>query len=388
MAMQHASGQSWRARAGTALILTALGAAHFPEALCASENRRGSPSVSELVRRPSEPNEAIFALAQQARLTRGGTKARLERIIDQIFDEKNGLGFTYQARPTLTAAEAVEARAGNCLSLVNLVVAIARTAGIDAEYVEVEDFETFYRHKGTVVRTTHVIGGVNVGGSMMYVDFLPRREKPYRQLKPISDRRAAALFYNALATEAMLDIDLDLAGTYFRNALAVDGDSAETWNNYAILQRRQGNLEQALTSLRKAHDLDPTLLPAIENLAGMYTRSNRLEDARIYEALALREKTKNPYFLLQQAVDLLETGNFETAQDLLRRARRLEPDEPEILVALGRAALGAGNASEADRLFALARKKSKARTAGFQMVLKKKIDRLLIESQSAGHDSD
>ena len=362
----------------TALALLATaGTFQSPAASQSTDGRH----VAELTLRPSEANQQIRHLAQQARLTRGGTKARLERIIDQIFSEKDGLGFTYQARPTLTAAEAVEARAGNCLSLVNLVVSIARSAGIKAEYVEVEDFETFYRLQGTIVRTTHIIAGVDVSGNRMYVDFLPRREKSYRQLRPISDRRAAALFYNALATEAMLGKDHNLASSYFLDALAVDSNSAETWNNFAILQRRQGNLDGAIENLTRAHALQPTLLPAIENLAGMYRRAKKYDEARRFEALALKEKTKNPYFLLQQAIKSLENEEIAEAEGYLRRARRLEPDEPEIYEALGRVELAKGSTREANRYFDLARRKSEARTAGFQMLLKRKVERLLVSSE-------
>jgi tetratricopeptide (TPR) repeat protein len=360
----------------TALLVTIFYSLFSPLSASAA-----SGGVAELIQRPSAANETIRHLAQQARLTRGGTSARLERIIDQIFSEKGGLGFTYQARPTLTAAEAVEQRAGNCLTLVNLVVSIARSADIKAEYVEVEDFETFYRLQGTIVRTTHVIAGVDVSGNMMYVDFLPRREKSYRQLRPISDRRAVALFYNALATEAMLARNLDIASSYFVDALAVDDNSAETWNNFAILQRRQGDLKGAIASLGRAHELEPSLLPAIENLAGMYRRSGQLEEARRFEVLALKEKTKNPYFLLQQALESLERDDLPEAEALLRRARRLEPDEPEIYVALGRVELGKEDTREANRLFEQAQRKSKERSAGFQMLLQRKVERLLVESE-------
>jgi Flp pilus assembly protein TadD len=337
-------------------------------------------SAAELIARPSAPNERIRELAQEVRFTPGGTSLRLERIIDLIFSEKKGLGFTYQPRPTLTAAQAVEARAGNCLSLVNLVVSIARSAGIDAEYVEVEDFETFYRHQRTIVRTTHVIGGVEISGRMTYIDFLPRRPKPYRRLRIISDRRAAALFYNALAAEAVLSEDLELAEQLFQDAFAVDNDAADTWNNYAILQRRRGELEAAIHSLERAHQLEPRSLPPIENLAGMYRRAGQLDEAARYEEMARKEKTKNPYFLLQQALDDLRDGNLEEAEKQLQRARRIEPDEPEIFLALGRVELGKGNRRAADRLFEQARKKSEPRPEGFQALLQTKIDRLLAAS--------
>jgi Flp pilus assembly protein TadD len=362
-------------------ILGRLAASAFLIILLSASALLGDERQAELIQRPSAPNETIRQLAQRARLSPGGTSGRLEGIIDLIFSQKDGLGFTYRARPTLTAAEAVEVRAGNCLTLVNLVVAIARSAGIDAEYVEVEDFEAFYRRKGTVVRTTHVIGGVEISGSMTYIDFLPGRPKPYRRLRPISDRRAAALFYNALAAEAILVKNYELAEIHFADAFAVDKGSADTWNNYAVLQRRRGDLEAAIRSLERAHRLEPRSLPPIENLGAMYRRAGLPEKAAEFEALALKEKTRNPYFLLLQALEHLKDGDYEEAEEPLRRARRLEPDEPEIYVALGRVELGKGNRRAADRLFDQARKKSEPRTAGFQALLQSKIDRLLAASE-------
>jgi tetratricopeptide (TPR) repeat protein len=348
----------------------------------------GATTAEELIELPTTPNEAIRELAQQVRMTPGGTAARLERIIDLIFEEKNGLGFSYKARPTLTAGEAVVFREGNCLSLVNLTVSIARSAGIDAEYVEVEDFEAFYRQQQTIIRTTHVIAGIPVSGTMMYIDFMPRQDKTYRRLQPIPDRRAAALYYNALAAEAILNGDHERAEKQFRNALTVDAKSAETWNNYAVLQRREGNLQSALSALERAHELDPHLLPAIENLVGMHRRAGRLDEASRYETLAMREKTRNPYFLLHRGLERLNEGNLAEASELLQRARRIEPDEPEIYVALGRVELGKGNERAANRLFAQAQKKSGKRSSGFQMLLQEKIERLLASSETADVDPD
>ena len=63
--------------------------------------------------------------------------------------------------------------------------------------------------------------------------------------------------------------------------------------------------------------------------------------------------------------------------------RRLEPDEPEIYVALGRVELGKGNTKAANKLFEQARRKSEPRTFGFQMLLEKKIERLMAASDQS-----
>ena len=340
-------------------------------------------SAADLIERPSAPNQLIKELAQQVRMTPGGMRMKLEKNIDQIFSTEHGLGFTYQARPTLTAAEALEARAGNCLSMVNLFISIARSADINAQYMEVEDVESFHRYQDTIVRSTHVIGGVELIGSLMQVDFLPRREKRYRVIKPISDRRAAVLFYNALAAEAMLVRDIELAEQQFAKAFEISDDVAETWNNFAVFLRRRGRIAEATAALERAHRLDARLLPAIENLVGLYRRTGQSEEARRFEALAFKEKTRNPYFLLQESLRHLDQGETSEAEDLLQKARRLKPEEPEIYVALGRVALAKGNEKAAYRLFEEATRKSGSRASGFQSRLQKKIDSLLAQPNEA-----
>ena len=278
--------------------ITRRAALSLAAALCASLTAAGAlatsgpASRSELIARPWAENGEIRQLGMRSRVVPGGDREKVGFIVDQIFDKKNGLGFRYQARPTLTATEAVERRSGNCLSLVSLFVSIARQAGVDAFYVQVEDFEIFYRYRGTIVRSRHVVGGVQVAGRLLTVDFLPYRPKRYRQLRRIGDRRAAALYYNAVANEAMLNDDHELAGRRFREALEVEPDFAETWNNYAILQRRSGDLEEAIRSLERARRLDPELLPAMENLAGFYRLARRTKEAARMEARVRELKTR------------------------------------------------------------------------------------------------
>jgi tetratricopeptide (TPR) repeat protein len=331
---------------------------------------------------PFAPNTEIRRLARQIRALPGGTDKQLRRIVELIFDEKKGLGFTYRRRPTLTATEAYEARQGNCLSLVNLFVAFARSAGIDARFVAVEDFQIIYRHQGVIVRSNHVIGMVRFSGNMVTVDFLPERPKRYRRFHEISDRRASALFYNAVGVEAMLGGDLSEAERLLNLAFDDDPAFGETWNNYAILLNRQNDAAGARSALEKALELDPELLPAMENLSGVYRRAGELELAEKTDTRILELKTKNPYFLLQQGLLKIREGELDEAQDLLTRARRIESEIPETYLALGRIELRRGNHKEANRLFDQARDKSAAFSERFQTGLQNKINRLLQTDES------
>ena len=204
---------------------------------------------------------------EQARLWKE-PRARVEGIIERIFWKRDGLGFTYRSHPTLTARQAFTERAGNCLSLVNLFVALARSAGLRALYVEVEDFGSFYRYEGTVIHSTHVVGGVIIDGLLHTVDFMPDRPKVYRRLVMISDDRAVAHYFNDVGAEAMLAGDFAASERDYLEALWFDPELPDSWNNYAVLLRRTGNLGEAIAALEKALALDHHFLPAMENLTG------------------------------------------------------------------------------------------------------------------------
>ncbi len=336
---------------------------------------------------PPEEVASPFAATEEMRLRVEGklpnsTVARMQALIDLIFAEEGGLGFEYRRRPTLTAAEAYTQRAGNCLSLVNLFVALARSSGLPAKFIEVEDYEVFYRDEGVVVRSDHIVGGVRIGGDLLTVDFLPGRPKRYFQLRPVSDRRATAHYYKAIATEALVDGDLDKSERYFDLALAVDPDFAATWNNLAILRRRQDNFAGAFEALERALAIDPELLPALENLSGLYRRTGEHAKAEEVNGRILKLRTNNPFFLVGEAARLIESGEIDDAEKLLNRARRLQSDIPEIFIYLAKVELARGRTKQADRLLRKARNKSEAFSQGFQTAIQNKINSLLPDAET------
>lgn len=331
---------------------------------------------------PFAPNEEIERLAREVRAVPGGTRRKLDAVVETIFSRKGGLGFAYRSRPTLTAAAALAARQGNCLSLVNLFVSLSRAAGLDAVFVRVEDFEAFYLEGEAVVRSTHVIGAVKLDGQLLTVDFLPDRPKRYRRLQEISDRRATAYYHNAVATEAMLAGDDARAAELFRAAIDVEPEFAETWNNLGVLLYRQGDLEGAVEALERAHRLDSTLLPALENLSGLYRGKGRVVEAAELDRLAMELRTRNPYYLLQQGLLALESADLDRARELLERARQLDAGIPQVYLGLGRVELAEGRRRQGERMLAKARDLSESLSAGIQGRVQSKIDRLLAEADA------
>lgn len=335
---------------------------------------------------PFAPNPEIEQMGKVIGRMPGSSLKKLETIIDRIFSKRDyGLGFEYASRPTLTAKEAYAERRGNCLSLVNLFVAIARSSGLKAYYMEVKDFETFQRYGGAVVRSTHIVGGVGgeskaglaVYAQLRTVDFYPNRPKRYRSLRIISDQRAIAHYYNGVGAEAMLDGELERAELLLREAVRRDPELAEGWNNLGILDRRLGHLEAAITDLERALEIDPVFVPAMENLSSFYRMTGDAEAAERMAARALEQKTKNPYYLLQKAIDSFGAGDMATAEQMAERALKLDKKIPEVHLLLGRIALAEGERRKAERYFKRASRLSEERSDAFQRGLDHKVEALL-----------
>jgi tetratricopeptide (TPR) repeat protein len=333
---------------------------------------------------PYAADEQIAAMGrEEARLWKD-PGARVQGIIDRIFWKRDGLDFTYRSHPTLTASQGFAERAGNCLSLVNLFVALARSARLRAVFVEVEDFESFYRYEGTVIHSTHVVGGVIIDGLLHTVDFMPDRPKIYRRLTMISDDRAVAHYFNDIGAEAMLGGDSAASERDYLEALSFDPELPDSWNNYAVLLRRTGNLGEAIGALEKALELDHRFLPAMENLTGYYRLAKRPGDAARMEARALDEETRNPYYLTQQAFEALQDGRLDEAESLVRRARRLDARIPEVHLVLGRIELKRGHPAKAQEHFDKAQKLSAEFSDAFQRAVDDKIHHLLAGNDASG----
>ncbi|HEY7305425.1 MAG TPA: tetratricopeptide repeat protein [Bryobacteraceae bacterium] len=119
-------------------------------------------------------------------------------------------------------------------------------------------------------------------------------------------------------------------------------DSATSPLAYALLggiKLEQKDLAESITFLEKAVDLDPRLVGARLNLAEAYwLRGNSGRALENYETVA---KLK-PEFLpaIRQAAAIAEQrGELERSLSWWIRAKKLQPDDPDILFGFGRACL-------------------------------------------------
>jgi Flp pilus assembly protein TadD len=276
-------------------------------------------------------------------LLAGGTTeyARLRILLDAILDA-GPLHLEYSNLQTLTAQETFHARAGNCLSFTNLFIALAREAGLNAWYQEVDVPDTWERVDETWMYNRHINAVVDTRGlGRQAVDFNFTRYSSELPQKRISDRKAQAQYYNNLGVYWMQEQRLDLAYLHLRKAVELDDDAAYFWTNIGALYRRAGDDRRAEAAWLAALEVgdEPS---ALSNLARYYARNGNEASAAWYGEAVERYRQRNPYYLYDLAENAYQGAEFDQSRRLLQRALRIREDEPEFhrLLSLSYAKLG------------------------------------------------
>jgi len=305
---------------------------------------------------PLKLSPEITALIDSYLSPRDSVMQRLEKLQDILYSD-NYFAMQYSAAKTHTAIEAFEAREGNCLSVMNLYVAMARYAGLRANFQTVAVQPNWDLHGNLLVLSQHInaTGRVSGGGRRYYVvDFTPEIELQKLTSSIISDQQARALYFNNLAVEAMIDNDFEQALLYFKNALFLDSKESIIWNNVGATYSRMGNKQFAEYSYQHAFNNDNTNVTAINNLVKFYRRAGNDSLVSQYKKAAERFNSRNPYYHFAQGNIAFSNNDMETAETSFRRAIRLKQVEPDFSIALAAVYQAMGEVDRAAELYASA----------------------------------
>jgi tetratricopeptide (TPR) repeat protein len=256
------------------------------------------------------------------------------------------LGFRYDERLTLTAAEAFDRRQGNCVAYANLVVALARASGLEARYQEIERISAWQGTEDMVLIPKHINAIVETPRRTYVLDASGLERDPIDLRRRLSDAEALSTYHNNLGAEALLERDLAAAYGQMARAIEVAPRRADPWINLGVVLGRNAQYAEAETAYLAALARDPGAIPARSNLYEIYRAAG--DDARA-DAMAWeveRYRQRNPYHLLFLAETALDEGRTDQALSLLRRSIELKPEESRFHAALARARdqhrLGAG----------------------------------------------
>lgn len=278
-----------------------------------------------------------------------GEETRVEKIQNALFGEEF-LNVQYVDDRTHTAMEAFDGRAGNCLAVTHLYIAMARYARLNVGFQTVKVRPSWDRRGDLLVLSQHVNarGNINLRRHFI-VDFTPEVTLQQLTEQETTDLEARALFFNNLGIEALIEREFEQALAYIKNALFLDPDLSIAWNSLGTAYNLTQEYQLAEFSYQMAFLNDSRSVTSINNLARFY-RARGDEDKSLRYREAIRSfNERNPYFHFAQGNIALENEEYDEAARRFRRAMRLKEVEPDFYFALAQTHLALGNTEDARR---------------------------------------
>lgn len=302
-------------------------------------------------------------------------QTRLE-LLTLAITSSGVLNFKYDDRLTLTAAEAFEARTGNCIGFANMMIALARAAGLDAHYQEVfirpewsdyeDDTVLLFNHVNVLIDTPRMSWVVDVSGINI---------RPTERRRTIDDSYAKALYLNNIAVESLLVNDLPTAYAYMRKAIETDATATDPWVNLGVLYGRNDQLDDAAFAFNRALAIDPAEHSAMSNLYEVYIEQGKLGLAEEIESRVERYRRNNPYYLLKLSDLALANKQYRESIELLKSAIEKKDDDYKLHFALAKTQYLSGELAAAQKSLLRARELAPADVvAYYDRPLKELVD--------------
>jgi Flp pilus assembly protein TadD len=279
-------------------------------------------------------SEEIKALLEAQVDPRDDAEAKV-RTIQEILYGTEFLNLEYSSTPTYTAIETFESGQGNCLSAMNLFVAMARHVGVDAQFQTVEVRPYWDSTDDLLILSNHINATGKFSFQRSYVvDFTPEIALQQLTSREVSDLYARALYFNNLGVEAMIADDLEQAFRYFKNALFLEPEMSIAWNNIGANYKRAGNRELAEYSYHMAFLTEDRNATAVSNLARYYRDTGDEERAEEYRVAIERFNERNPYYHFARGQVAWSEKDLMGAAQAFLRALDLKQTEPDFYLAL------------------------------------------------------
>jgi tetratricopeptide (TPR) repeat protein len=232
------------------------------------------------------------------------------------------LGFDYDEARSLTAAKAFQTRSGNCIGFANMMIALAREAGLEADYQEVFRRPEWTSREDTLLLIKHINVIISSPRYSYVVDVSGVKFKPTERRRVITDPYAKALYYNNIGAEALLEDELPTAWAYLVTAINTEPDLADPWINLGVVFGRNEQLNEAELVYQTALQIDASEYSAMNNLYEVYLVQEKLEAAEELRIKVEKYREKNPYYLMKLSEESLQLGQYEESIRLLQRAIR------------------------------------------------------------------
>ena len=246
------------------------------------------------------------------------------------------LGFDYDEARTLTAAKAFQTRSGNCIGFANMMIALAREAGLEADYQEVFRRPEWTSRDDTLLLIKHINVVISSPRYSYVVDVSGVEIKPTERRRIIPDPYAKALYYNNIGAEALLDGELPMAWAYLVTAINTERDLPDPWINLGVVYGRNEQLNAAELVYQTALEIDHSEYSAMNNLYEVYLVQENMEAAEDLRVKVENYRERNPYYLMKMSEESLELGRYEESIKLLQRAIRKKDNDHKLYFAMAK----------------------------------------------------
>jgi len=320
--------------------------------------------------RPVDPREAMALSPAMQQFVREELVPRVrasggsQRVLVTALHSRRQLRLEYDATITRTAAQAFDARAGNCLSLVLMTAAIAQELGMPVRYNRAVIDDVWSRGDGLYFLNGHVnltLGRRMNDAAMRYdsenrltVDFLPPEELQGLRTVEISESTVLAMFLNNRAAEHLSAGALDEAYWHARAAILQEPGYGAAYNTLGVIYLRRGLADAAESSFRHLLAQQPQHREALANLVGLLQRAGPEAEAQPLRQMLAALEAVPPFHHFERGVAAMQQGRHAVARELFGRELRRSPDYHEFHFWYGLASLALGDEVAAGRHLALA----------------------------------
>lgn len=256
-------------------------------------------------------------------------KGLREGLISALYT-KTQLQLDYDGAGTRNAAQAFEARRGNCLSLVLMTAAFARHFNLPTTFNSVVTDDLWTRYRGMYFAAGHVnitlariatpTGGLTFGSdSLLTIDFLPASQLKGQRSRVVDESTVVAMYLSNRAAEALTEGRVDDAYWWSRAAIDTDPRWLAAYNTLAVVYRRKGLGDRAEAALLVVLAREPANLQALANLSLVLKDAGRFSEADAFAARLAEAQPIPPYRYFDQGMAAMRVGDFLSARDLFRK---------------------------------------------------------------------
>ena len=242
--------------------------------------------------------------------------------------ERAKLKLEYDAARTKTAADTFADRAGNCLSLVVMSAAFAKSLDLPVSYRSAYLDESWSRSGSLLVASGHV--NVTVGRrlidaktrrdlSPITIDFLPPEAISGLRSREIGEATIVAMYANNRAAEALAAGRLDDAYAWSAESVRRDPSFSGGFNTLGVVYLRHGDLAEAARVFERVLASEPKDTRVLANLAETYARQGRKADEQAMRQRLAAIEPYPPFYFFNLGIEAMRHEDYKAARELFAR---------------------------------------------------------------------